>query len=359
MEDFKRPSVSRSSSFPFTMCFAWNNAELNVLVPGDDPITIHYGDTGVPKSEQNLPYTTIVAVHGAGFNANIWAPWVKYLPHNVRLIGINRRGFSGSSHIHNQTHDPAINHTVSCARYILDLFAFIKFLVESLKVPEYDSSRGAGGIVLLGWSNGCTYTTGILAVLANKDGLPASFGLPATIWDEYIPVVRSYVTSVLLFEPTGLIMGIPLDRPTWDESLPPAELGRSFVEGILTTVPVEKHASIQPSIDDFTVLTHDLYSWPGADFKEREEVSRLAYTAIPSSIGVGVILCAGTIATTCIHGSQWVIDRCAGQQNATVRIIPGGNHFAMATDPEVFNSAIFSIIRELAIKVNRVALPRA
>ncbi|KZT58716.1 hypothetical protein CALCODRAFT_508014 [Calocera cornea HHB12733] len=141
--------------------------------------------------------------------------------------------------------------TESFGRYVVDLLAFIHFMVNDLNVPGYNARTRLDGIVLLEWFKGCTYVTALLAAISEKDSLPTSFCLPPNILDRYIPVAWDNITTVILFEPGG-----PM-----------------------------------------------------------------------------------------------------GQPNTVVQVIPGGNHFAMATDPEEFNSGILSIIRELAIKVERGGLP--
>ncbi|KZO93876.1 hypothetical protein CALVIDRAFT_556671 [Calocera viscosa TUFC12733] len=286
------------------MSFIWSTAELGTLVPGNEPIRLRYGDThpGRPPSER---YTTIVALHGAGFNDNIWLPWISHLPSDVRLIAINRRGFSGSSATH-QSCEILPNDTEAFGRYTVDLFAFIKFVVETLKVPDHKTD-GSGGIVLLGW-------------------------------------------NVILFEPAGFMVGIPFDRPLWDDSLPPEPLGRGFVDGLLQPLPAEKLPLVQASVDDMLVLAHDLHSWNGADLKEREGLARTAFTQIPPFIGLGILCCTTTL-TACHQCCEWLTDICAGQANTTSRVIQGGNHFVMATNPKEFNDAVIGSLQDLGVQV--------
>jgi len=339
------------------MSFEWSTANLGVLVPGDEPVSLRYGDYS--RDRQSIgSYTTIIALHGTGFNSNIWTPWLPHLPPDIRLIVLNRRGYAGSSPLH-QSRKMLPCDTESYGRDVFDVFAFIKFVADILDVPQSSVAGNAGGIVLLGWSKGCAYLTSLLAVLASDNGLPASHGISRSALKPYIPVMHTYVKTVLLFEPPGVMAGIPQNVQLYDATLSPAQLGRGFVDGCLTTVPSEMKKFIEPAIDDTTVAAHELQTWNGTDDLEREGVAIHAFSSIPSWLGVGVMCCAGTTIDTCIRGSQWMIDRCTGQVNTTSRVIPGGNHFVMATDPGLFNEAVISTIAELATKIDSSARPQA
>ncbi|EJT96890.1 hypothetical protein DACRYDRAFT_112230 [Dacryopinax primogenitus] len=214
------------------MSFTWSTADLGVVVDGDDPITLRYGDTS-PERSATPPYTTIIALHGSGFNATI----------------------------------------------------------------------------------------------------------------------RTHVASIILFEPPGLVYGIPLSEPLWEEDSRPAKVGRSFVDGLLRPLAAERVHLVYASVDKFELASQDLFTWDGVSTPDREAVSKLAFERIPPFLGLGVVYCSGTI-IACIDGSKHVIDQCGNQVNVTTTVIPDGDHFLMATDPEAFNRAVISTIRELAAKVS-------
>jgi pimeloyl-ACP methyl ester carboxylesterase len=118
-------------------------------------------------------YTTIVALHGVGFNSSalysycnltyqilttlssfspfrytsaVWTPLLPSLPPSIRFLAYNQRSYAGSS--------PAfeakpVGGTDATAAYLGDLLAFIKFAAEELGVPGVDDASGAGGISLL------------------------------------------------------------------------------------------------------------------------------------------------------------------------------------------------------------------
>ncbi|KZO93879.1 hypothetical protein CALVIDRAFT_566110 [Calocera viscosa TUFC12733] len=125
------------------MSLSWSTAQLGVLVPGDEPVSLRYGDTHPGRSDAE-PYTTIIAFHGTGFNSIIWSPWLEHLPANVRLIAANRRGYFGSSPVH-ESQQLLPNNPEAFGRYVVDTLAFIKFAVDVLKVE---------GVRVLDWDSG-------------------------------------------------------------------------------------------------------------------------------------------------------------------------------------------------------------
>ncbi|EJT96898.1 alpha/beta-hydrolase [Dacryopinax primogenitus] len=327
------------------MSFSWSIAELGNLVSGDQPVSLRYGDTN-PRRAAGTPYTTIIALHGIGVNSNIWLPWLPHLPEDIRLLALNRRGFNGSSDLHQPTDG---NFVESYGRYLLDLVAFVKYAVEVLKIPPKDPKTGKGGIVLLGWSKACSYLTSLLAVLSSEEGLAASHGLSMSAFEPYLGAVRSHVVNVMLFEPPGLIFGIPRQEKFGNETESMAVQGRDFVHGMLSALPADKVHLVHVSVDKMEVAAHDMFTWNGKDDEEREAVSKMAFKDVPSFLGLSVIYGTNTI-PSCLEGSKWVIERSHSQDNTTYRVIQDGDHFLMVTDPEGFNEAVISCINELVVK---------
>ncbi|KZO93874.1 alpha/beta-hydrolase [Calocera viscosa TUFC12733] len=311
------------------MAFSWAIADLGVLMSEDEPVSLCYGDTA-PGRTDTQPYTTIIALHGAGFNSNIWTPWIPYLPSEYRVIAVNRRGYAGSSSVH-KSQNRMPSDTEAFGRHFLDKLAFIKFVVDLVRGSS-ESCEEPPKIVLLGWSKGCAYWIALLATLSTSDSLPTSFGLPWSTVEPYITVVRDHVRSVILFEPPEWIVGIPLNIPVSDG-----------------TLDTSSSILLEASVDDMTILAHDLRSWNGTDFKEREDVATKALCKVPSFLGMGIVYCTTGIG---LEGSLWMIDRLDGQRNTTSRAIQGGNHFVMATDPKEFNDAVIGCVQELAVKVD-------
>ncbi|KZT58711.1 hypothetical protein CALCODRAFT_232268 [Calocera cornea HHB12733] len=139
---------SHPSSIPSPMSPSWATADLGVLVPGDPPTKLYYLDSHPVPPEG--PYTTLVAVHGTGFNSRIWLPLLPHLPPHTRLLAFNRRGYAGSSPPHVSA-SPGAGNTEGFGRQVLDLAAFVRFAVEGLGVPAAAQGEGKGGIVLFGW----------------------------------------------------------------------------------------------------------------------------------------------------------------------------------------------------------------
>ncbi|KZO93881.1 hypothetical protein CALVIDRAFT_539536 [Calocera viscosa TUFC12733] len=61
------------------MAPSWSTVTLGVLVPGDPPVQLQYLDSH--PTPPSVPYTTLIAVHGTGFNSRTFPS----LPRPFRL----------------------------------------------------------------------------------------------------------------------------------------------------------------------------------------------------------------------------------------------------------------------------------
>lgn len=137
---------------------------------------VAYIDSWGTKPAAELPerYTTLIALHGVGFNSGtsrhllhlttrtytkltfsalipqpptaVWTPLLPHLPSSTRFLAYNQRSYTGSSPAFESKKEGGTDAT---AAYLGDLLNFIEFAVEELKVPAIDDATGKGGIALL------------------------------------------------------------------------------------------------------------------------------------------------------------------------------------------------------------------
>ncbi|GAA6059073.1 hypothetical protein JCM10212_002044 [Sporobolomyces blumeae] len=173
-----------------------------------------------PKRERPERYTTLVALHGVGFNGAVFSPLIPYLPETIRLVAYNQRSYAGSSPAFASKTPGAVDAT---AAYLIDLVAFLKWTTDELDVPK-KGPDGQGGIVLLGWSKGTVIPISLLALLRHlsnnstapkePDGQPSFLArvapsspllasLPFNLSDEVSSLKSNHLRSIILFEPPG------------------------------------------------------------------------------------------------------------------------------------------------------------
>ena len=174
----------------------------------DAPTEFFYRDSGVPMV-QDRPYTTIVAVHGLGWNSRegpkyalVYSHYVlgchipdifsRLLPlataSHVRLVILNRRGYYGSTPYSKEEiagiaaaeRDEAHAGTtrLDCKHYLTfmqqrgaEIARFLSWFIDKEKIPprSNDESGANGGISLLGWALGNTTTLSLLALANTLD----------------------------------------------------------------------------------------------------------------------------------------------------------------------------------------------
>ncbi|KZT58710.1 alpha/beta-hydrolase [Calocera cornea HHB12733] len=328
----------------------WSTAELGVLVPGDPPIHLQYFDTS-PKPPSGA-YTTLILVHGTGFNSRIWYPCLPHLPPSMRVLAFNRRGYTGSSPAH-ESSDPQPMDVEAFGRYVLDLLGFMRYAVDVLRVPPTprEGEVNKGGIVLLGWSKGCATIISLLSYLTSA--FPStSHPLPLpTPLAPYLPLLSSHLRSAILFEPPQMIFGLPgpAEYPEL-KGVPPGRLPEAFAQLLLGTIPEGKRAIVLQVEDEGG--NRDIVTWHGRTAEERRAVCEIAFLA---DVRVGTLYCAGTTFEPVVNGTKWVnAQYAAAGLDAAPRfakgVVAGGNHFGMATDPEAFGRALGEVLAQLEVE---------
>ncbi|OCB85418.1 hypothetical protein A7U60_g7427 [Sanghuangporus baumii] len=194
-----------------------------LITVDDQGHRLYYEDTGPPPNGP-VPYTTLIIIHGTAFHGQIFK---RLLPlavnHNLRLVVVNRRDYSGSSPYTGEELDVVRkdNETGNDGfgrRQAAELALFIRTFIEKEHIPKPALECRDGGIVLLAWSSGNGYT---LPLLAYADSIPESTR-------EFIePYLRLYIifgesrlARLLLY---FLCSYGPEDAPRWILGVPPLE----------------------------------------------------------------------------------------------------------------------------------------
>jgi len=325
---------------------SWSTSNLGTIVPGDPAVHLHYLDSH--PSPPPVPYTTVIAVHGTGFNSRIWLPLLPHLPPNLRLLAFNRRGHAGSSAVH-ESKEQTSGNVEAFGRYVLDLVGFLRFAVEQLGVPATDEAEeGKGGIVLLGWSKGCASIIGLRSWLSTGPSpLP-----PPVLLDPYLPLLRSHLRATVLFEPVQTIFALPgpgIAGPGPGlKDVFREELNATFGATLFETVPEGKRAVVGEAEDSMDALWDDVKTWNGSSSAEMREVCERAVDG-KAGVKMATMYCEGTTLEVLTNGAKWVNERCKGAPGFWPGVITGGDHFLMATDPQAFAGALEEAMKAVGV----------
>ncbi|KAI0704536.1 hypothetical protein C8Q76DRAFT_779013 [Earliella scabrosa] len=245
----------------------------SIVVDDDKGTQLAYFDTGVPKSTQSKePYLTIVAVHGTVFSSPTFARLMERSNvAGVRFVAVNRREYPGSTPWSEDEFRILQSGTdAERATFIRDrgveIATFILRFIEANAIPPTSSDGKAGGILLLGWSLGCTLA---LSVLANVDALP-----PA-MQDQLSSYLRSYV----MFEPPTVAIGSPRPPQLWspiiDTTLPEDMRYPAFVPYITGYFKHGDLSTRDPDVISYHVPA--LFRCPSAYHMSQEEHDAAVY----------------------------------------------------------------------------------
>ncbi|EGU13170.1 Proteophosphoglycan ppg4 [Rhodotorula toruloides ATCC 204091] len=280
-----------------------------------DDVTLAYVDSWHGRAKEDMPerYTTVVGLHGVGFNSAVWTPLLPALPSSIRFLAYNQRSYAQSSPAFDAKQPGGTDAT---ATYLCDLMEFLRFAVEELGVQGVDEETHEGGIVLL-------------AVSPPNSSTPTEFAEAFAGWiGMYAPSAHADEVAEELLPASGLDALSPeLRQLAWE----PACVAHGFAWRLAE----------------------------GAD-----EVQRLAESALKPTGGVAlpVGLIYGTRTNGyCLDAAKtvegwWGISDDAqetGQEQAkrktAVRKVPGTNHFAFIHEPEAFAKAVVELVDELSL----------
>ncbi|KAM5538629.1 hypothetical protein V8D89_007658 [Ganoderma adspersum] len=148
---------------------------------------LYYEDSGIPGTSTD--YVTVVLIHGTCFHSE---------GHNLRLVLLNLRGYPGSTPYSEEElkcFEGSADEQKSAVRARgLEIAAFLRWFVETEKIPECHVG-GGGGLSLLSWSGGNCQT---LSMLANADTLPEG---TQKVLDGYFRTLIMYGMGTAFFDP--------------------------------------------------------------------------------------------------------------------------------------------------------------
>ncbi|KAI0784013.1 hypothetical protein C8Q75DRAFT_894788 [Abortiporus biennis] len=197
------------------------------LAPVDNKGTqLFYLDIGAPAGSTN--YKTLVLIHGAIFNGAIFQRLNQYAAaNNLRLVYLNQRDVSGSTPF--TPEDLAIVKDVKNKEAqdaflqdrVKEFVEFMRWFVETEKIPRRNDQEGTGGISLFGWSAGNCFTVPFL-------------GMVETYSPEAVNVLNDYLRNVIVFDSPYFGFGLPTPTiedmycPVFDPKLTEAEQNAQF-----------------------------------------------------------------------------------------------------------------------------------
>ncbi|GAA5853499.1 hypothetical protein JCM8547_002479 [Rhodosporidiobolus lusitaniae] len=336
--------------------------------------------SALAPADRPSKFTTLVALHGVGFNSAVWTPLLASLPPHLRLIAYNQRSYTGSLAAFEGKEAGGVDAT---AQYLVDLMEFLGFVVEELGAKE----KEAGGVVLLGWSKGTVLPISLLSYLHSSSSSPLSSTssylshLPPSL--PHFSLLTTHLRSILLFEPPGSAFG---RAPTSDyttamaavsppNSATPTEFAEAFAGWIgqysppsssHDQTPVEKLpasglAALSPDVLAASwepgQVAHG-FSWRlSASAGEVQALSKLALAPEGREVAVPVgLVYGGRTVGYCLDAAElvkgwWGVEgnegEGEGKKRTAVKVIEGTNHFAFVHKPEEFVKVVLELVEEL------------
>ncbi|KAF7424175.1 hypothetical protein PC9H_009478 [Pleurotus ostreatus] len=316
-----------------------------------------YIDSGPPKTQT---YVTIFALHGFGFSSHVFSKVSDaFRAKGGRFVAITRRGYRGSTpfaadELAVLAEGDEAQKTVWLKDRAVEIASFIDSFIQQQKLPAPSSDGKQGGIAILGWSGGNSFTA---AVISSID----SYAEPVQIR------LSQYLRAHIMLDPPSLSFGLPFPPKTYtplaDMSIPADKRGLSFVawitsyfqHGDLSTrnldvieyvVPAFSHT---PSIWNMTLsdisemvdepgLNVDMgllgfIATNGASYKSAtfDKSIKSRFTHLQFWLLIGDLTSSFGLA------ALWSIqddDKANGGDNVHYKVISGANHFMHWDEPE-------------------------
>ncbi|EJU02162.1 alpha/beta-hydrolase [Dacryopinax primogenitus] len=309
-------------------------------VTGEEPIRLRYYDS--QPGRKDGVYTTVIVVHGNGYNGAIWKPWAPTLPTDVRLIAYCRRGYQDSSPIYNPP-EPVPGQVAG--RGIVDVMGMVKHCVEVLGVPAFDEATGKGGIALMGWSRGCVLMVGLMDLYPTLPSTGSKFGLPSSL-PTLTPSIKSHLRTVLHYEPPLQAVGIPPgELPAM--KVPVSEQGRVFGQWMKNTVPEHARPVLDEAFQAENVPVDTAMILVGqGDWSAAAEIAKKALNPIPEGLHVGLLY--GTKSLDYVYDAVDAYKQLLWNQPRTGSLsMEGTGHFAMASHPELLTKTVVELLDTL------------
>ncbi|KAI9062722.1 hypothetical protein FKP32DRAFT_824097 [Trametes sanguinea] len=237
-----------------------------------------FDDSGVPIG-QTGDYTTVVIIHGLIWHGGTFAklrPIARTL--GVRVIALNRRDYPGARPYTAEERAilPSIPEDLKLPmdsngtplgtntpdnflrQRARELYDGLQALVEECNIPPLCPTSRKGGIVLVGWSLGCTW---ISALLSHVSAFP-------------VGRIRltAYIRRVVWQDPLSYVLGYPSPQdaysPVLDTSLSLEERNRLFMKW-LTSHYSHKRLDSPDGLERRTPLDHPLSTFDAMSQEER------------------------------------------------------------------------------------------
>ncbi|KAK7025984.1 hypothetical protein VNI00_015814 [Paramarasmius palmivorus] len=150
-----------------------------------DNIKIFFTDSGAPPSSDD--YTTVIVLHGSAFVGAGFEALQSLAPtNNIRMVAMNRRGYRGSTPYTDAEIEGFKKGTKgSLNRVGLVIISFLKTFIEREKIPR---AASGGGVVVMGWSTGVTFTLSLFSDLDSLDSETRS-------------LLEEYLKHLILYDP--------------------------------------------------------------------------------------------------------------------------------------------------------------
>ncbi|GAA5986404.1 hypothetical protein JCM5350_002909 [Sporobolomyces pararoseus] len=322
--------------------------------------------------ERPKKYTTLLAIHGVGFNSAVFSTLIPHLPSNTRLLAYNQRSYRGSSPAFKGKEQGGSDTT---ARYLEDFLEFVQWCVRELGLT---SKEQGGQVIVLGWSKGTVIPISLLALLNScsdsKSSVPpfSSFlrYLSSSTLSLAQSLVSSHISSLILFEPPGSAFSRPPTRDfltSMSSVLPPNDKNVTREEWALAFAnwvggyresrnELEERQVLEKSrLEDFDEeLLEEGWQWECVDHGfewtlagEKEDIRRVGELAVRGEngeLGVGILYGSRTVEyfeeTVEMIREWWTEDREVGRKKV-IESVEGTNHFGFVHKPEEFMKALF------------------
>ncbi|KAG7096126.1 hypothetical protein E1B28_006800 [Marasmius oreades] len=169
-----------------------------------EDIKIFFSDNGAPPNSDD--YTTIVLLHGSGFNGH-GLERMHDVSHslNLRTLILNRRQYPGSTpYTDSELEDLKQGRKVFIDRIGKVMGEFLLQFIEKEKIPKASDDMKKGGIAVMTWSMG----TSAMALFSDANLVPH---------EDYL-VLEKYVKDLVCDDPPHLCFGfeVPDDIKAYD-----------------------------------------------------------------------------------------------------------------------------------------------
>ncbi|KAI0039977.1 hypothetical protein FA95DRAFT_1577247 [Auriscalpium vulgare] len=371
---------------------------------------LSYTDSGPPPTRtapgaHATPYTTIFAFHAMGFNAGIFAKLHPLAPsQNLRIVGVNRRGYSSSTPLTpSQAARPISGTDAQKTQHIVEggaeAAAFIRAFVQKFDLPPRAPDGRGGGFAVLGWGSGC----GIAMAAVRSMGLCTVVGGRAISVEErewWAQQMRVLILQANSFarvpafsrryaEPPSITLGLDPPSASWsahlDPSIPPP-LQTPFHTSWVTSYfahpgfarshssPTTSHPPTESSVPPLeyivpsphrrptiyaltaaerAAIVEDRMNEEPAHFGSTEQIGAVFQSIVWEAAGarVRVAMICGTESAAegiaGVFGAKAALEKVAADPSAASMkfdLVEGVNHFMVWDDPE---KAISAYLRAL------------